>query len=186
MKYLTIYSIAELENIIRKHKQKDNLMIWFDLDETLVKSSDDQYTDVLIEPEETQALFDYIHQENILYSFITARFHDTVCNKNKRKLSEMNENILDTIYPFLTKLGIDISEFENEETPYIIKAKNGRCVGVIYKGIIFTGLKGPAIKHYSEKSDLDKRLHIFIDDNDIYLNSVARNVDNCLVIKRLS
>ena len=185
MKYLTIRSLAELEAIIREHPDKNRLMIWFDLDETLVQPDEDDYTDVLIEPEVTQYLFDYIHQEKIPYSFITARFHDTVCNSQKRKLSDIRTNVYETIYPFLNQLGISIDEYEKDDTLHIIKAGNGRCVGIIYKGIIFTGLKGPAIKHYSKKYGFDKRKHIFVDDNDIYLNSVARHVENCLVIRRL-
>lgn len=185
MKYRTVSSMREFQDILEKQPNKSNLMIWFDLDETLVESHGDTYTSVLIEPEPTQKLFDYIHKSRIPYTFITARFHDTVCDSSKRNLKDIQENVYYTIYPLLKQLGINFNEYAQDNSAYIIRDNQKKCVGIAYKGIIFTGLKGPAIKHFSDKYGLSDRDHIFLDDNMIYLNSVNRNVKNCLVVQRI-
>jgi hypothetical protein len=184
----TIYSLRELKNILEKHDNKDKLMIYFDIDLTLIEDNEEN-KEVLIEPEETKKLFDYILKNGILFSFITARFHDTACNKKKRNLEAMKKDIDESIFPMLEEIGLDIRLHKNKELEkecYPIKNKGNKCVGILYRGIFFSSKKGETIKHYHKNSGLEKThpYIIFVDDLDYYLEGVARNVPNALTLKR--
>ena len=188
-KIKTIYSLAELQDIIEKHPHKDKLSIMFDIDLTIVME-DQNNKDVLIEPEVTKKLFKYLIDNDIFFSFVTARFYDYVCNAKKREtvVDEMKEN-LEELYPIFEDLGIDLTDFKNGKMGnelHVIKDENGRTAGIMYKGIVLSGLKGPVIKHYKREFGIDKThpYTIFIDDVDTYLNSVKRHVPNSLVLRR--
>lgn len=189
-KIKTIYSLKELHDLIEKHEDKKRLMIFFDLDLTIIKGSDDdQEIDILIEPRVTKELFSYIKDNQIYFSFVTARFHDTVCNKKKRNLKEIEENLYATIFPVLEELGLDLNYYKRKELGekfHIVKNDKGRTVGILYRGIFYGGRKGEIIKHYRKEFGLDKsHPHtIFIDDHETYLKSVGKHVPDCIILRR--
>lgn len=183
----SIYSLKELHKILENHDKKDKIMLWFDIDLTLIHPNpENEDQDVLIEPEITKKLFQYIMDNEIAFSFITGRFSDTVCNSKTRNLDDIKENIVETIYPFFQELGIDISDFLKDDRVEIIKSEGGKTVGIIYKGIIFSGNKGSSIKSYAKTFGFDKTnpLNIFIDDYDLYIRSVAKHLPKTLILKR--
>lgn len=184
----SIYSLKELQNLLENHVDKNKIIIYFDIDLTLIQDNENN-EEVLIEPEITKELFEFINKNKILFSFITARFHDSVCNKKKRDLKAMSKDINESIFPILEEIGIDLSLHKNKEFDekfHTIKNNSGRCVGILYKGIFFSPRKGEAIKYYHKEAGLeDKYTHvIFIDDLDYYLRSVVRHVPNATVLKR--
>jgi len=188
-KIKTIYSLAELQDIIEKHPNKDQLTVMLDIDLTIVME-DENFKDVLIEPEVTKRLFKYLTDNGIFFTFVTARFYDYVCNAKKRDLviNEMKEN-LEELYPIFEDLGIDLTDFKNGKMGdelRVITDEKGNTAGVVYKGIVLSGKKGPVIKHYKREFGIDKThpYTIFVDDIDTYLNSVKRHVPNSLVLRR--
>ena len=103
----SIYSLRELHDLLEKHENKNKLIIYFDIDLTLIQLDNDE-NEKLIEPEITKKLFEYIIENEILFSFITARFYDIVCNKRKRNLKKIKKDIDESIFPLLEQLGIEI------------------------------------------------------------------------------
>ena len=185
----TVYSLKELHDYLKNHPLKHRHLVCIDLDLTVVRPDfQNPEKDVLIEPEETKKLFDMFKAHGIFYTFVTARFYDTVCNAKKRKLSDIKENLFATIFPIFEELGIDISEFKNanDDEFYIIRNHNNRCVGIIYKGVIFGDKKGEIIKHYKKDFKLNENYPhtIFIDDHDGYIRNVAKHVPDALILKR--
>lgn len=189
-KIKTIYTLKELHDLLEKHEDKNRLMIFLDLDLTIIRGSDDnEEIDVLIEPQVTKDLFSYIISNKIYFSFVTARFHDTVCNSKKRNLREIEENIYSTIFPVLEQLGLDLSHYKQkklEDRYHVVKNDKGRCVGILFRGIFFSSKKGDIIKHYRKEFGLDKsHPHtIFVDDHETYLKSVVKHVPDCVVLRR--
>ena len=190
-KIRTIYSLKELHDLLEKHDQKHNVMVWFDFDLTIVKPHDeDEDFDVLIETEVTKDLFSYLLEHNIYFTIVTARFYDIVCNAKKRDLKAIEDNITRYIFPILEEIGLDISLYKNKNLDdqfHLIKSEKGRCVGLLYKGIIFGANKGQIIKNFRREFGFDKSrpTTIFIDDYDPYLNSVVRHVPDAIILKRL-
>ena len=185
----TIYSLKELHDLLEKHPNKDELFIAFDIDMTIVMENENN-EDILIEPEITKKLFKFLIDNNIYFTFVTARFYNYVCNDKKREkvVDEMKENI-EMLYPIFEELGMDLTEYKNGnlgEKVEILKDEKGNTQGIIYKGIVLSGKKGPAIKHYRRIFGIDKThpYTIFIDDLDLYLNSVKKFVPNSLVLRR--
>lgn len=189
-KIKTIYSLKELHDLIEKHEDKKRLMIFLDLDLTIIRGSDhNEEIDVLIEPEITKKLFSYIKHHQIYFSFVTARFHDTVCNKKKRNLKDIEENLYATIFPVLEELGLDLSYYKQKKLEnkfHLVENEKGRCVGILYRGIFYGSRKGEIIKHYRKEFGLDKsHPHaIFVDDHETYLKSVVKHVPDAIVLRR--
>tara|TARA_R110002153_G_scaffold271183_1_gene438265 strand:- start:168 stop:761 length:594 start_codon:yes stop_codon:yes gene_type:complete len=188
-KIKSIYSLSELHDLIKKHKHKSKILVCFDIDLTIVRE-DENDKDVLIEPEVTKELFNYLIENNIYFTFVTARFYDCVCNAKKRDLvkDDIKEN-LEALYPIFEDIGIDLTDYKNGKMGdelVLITDEKGRTQGIMYKGILLSGRKGPVIKHYRRIYGLEKsHPHtIFIDDVDIYLNSVKKYVPNSLVLRR--
>ena len=185
----TVYSLSELHDLVKNHHSPDKLFIAIDLDLTIVESHpEDENLDVLIEPETTKKLFDYMDQNEIHYTFMTARFYDTVCNKKKRNLQEIEENLYTTIFPLLEDLGMDLSYFKQDSIKhdcYLIKNDKNRTVGIVYRGIVFGNKKGEIIKHYTKDLGIHDTHHIiFIDDYDEYIDNVRRHVPHATILKR--
>ena len=187
----TIYSLRELHNLLENTEEKDKLMVFFDLDLTLVKPHpENEELDVLIEPELTKELFDYIRKHDIGFVFITARFYDTVCNQRKRDLKNIESNLFRTIFPLLEgHLEMDISEHKKEEIGdefHIIKNEKDKCVGIIFRGVIFGDKKGEIIKHYKKKYGFDQThpITIFVDDYEPYIKNVSKHVPEAIILRR--
>lgn len=185
---LTINSLRDFLKIIQKYESPDRLMIFFDLDLTLIHENENG-DDVLMEREETQELFKYLHEKDIWYTFCTARYYDIILNNKKRKeyIDEISNNI-EKLYEIFEDLDIDCKEHKGSNSDEIVLKKNNKPVGVLYKGILLGDKKGPIIKQFREKYNLeaDYPQVIFIDDFDKYLQSVTQHVPGCLIIKRLS
>ena len=127
-------------------------------------------------------------KHGINFAIVTARFYDTACNK-KRNLKDIKNNIDVSIFPILEELGIDVTAYKDKELDdqmHLVRDEKGKTVGLLYKGVIFSGIKGQAIKHYRRQFGWDKKhtTNIFIDDIDTYLNSVVKHVPEAIVLKR--
>ena len=188
-KIKSIHSLSELHDIIEEHPYKDKLFVAFDIDLTVVMG-DENDMDILIEPEVTKKLFKYLIDNDIFFTFVTARFYDSVCNDKKRDkiIDEMKQN-LEMLYPIFEELGMDLSEYKNGKLGndlHVIKDEKGNTQGVMYRGIVLSGKKGPVIKHFRRHFGIDKtHPHtIFIDDVDTYLNSVKKHVPGSVVLRR--
>ena len=188
-KIRSIHSLSELHDLIEEHPEKDKLFIAFDIDLTVVMG-DENDKDVLIEPEVTKKLFKYLIDNNIFFTFVTARFYDRICNKKKRDeiMDEMKEN-LEMLYPIFEDLGMDLSEFKHGKLGkdlHLIQDEAGKTQGIMYRGIVLSGKKGQVIKHFRRHFGIDKtHPHtIFIDDIDTYLNSVKKHVPGSVVLRR--
>jgi len=188
-KIKSIYSLRELHDLVEKHPEKDKLFIAFDIDLTIVMG-DENDKDILIEPEVTKKLFKFLIDNNIYFTFVTARFYDYVCNDKRRSkvIEEMKQN-LENLYPIFEELGMDLTEYKNGNLGnelQVLKDEKGTTQAVVYRGIVLSGKKGPAIREYRKISGIEKShpYTIFIDDIDQYLNSVKRYVPNSLVLRR--
>ena len=185
--YLHVTNVSSLGNILaylKKIKNPDDIIVFFDWDDTLVNPDHDN----IIEPEITKKLFDYMKDRQIFYAIITGRFHDTVCDDNKRNIFNMQYNIINTMYPSLNKLGIDTTSFKTDhlkQYPDKIYDEYGKCVGVLYMGIFFSGTKGAAIKNWLRQVEIKKKEIIFIDDYDPYLYEVTTSLPDVTAFRRL-
>ena len=185
----TIYSLKELHDVLESHTDLKRLILFLDLDLTLIRANEDD-KDELIEPEVTKKMFDFLHENNIWYVFLTARFHNIICLDRKRKesLPEMKENI-ENLYPIFEQLGVDCSHFKDSKNEYLelIKNEKNKTVGIMYKGILLGDKKGEIIKHFRLKYGLDKtHPHtMFADDLDRYIRNVKKHVPNSFVFRRL-
>jgi len=187
-KIKSIYSLKELHDLLEKHVNPNELILFLDLDLTLIKG-DDNDMDILIEPEVTKKLFDFLHQKKIWYTFVTARFHNVISSEKKRKetIKEMNENI-EMLYPIFEEIGINCDEFKNNknEEMELLKNDKNKTIGIMYKGLLLGDKKGEIIKYFRKKHGLDKtHPHvIFVDDIDKYLRNVKKHVPTAFVYKR--
>ena len=185
--YLRVSNVSSLASVldyIKKVDNPDDIIIFFDWDDTLVNPDYDN----IIEPEVTKELFDYMKDKKIFYSIITGRFHDSVCDDFKRNIFDMQRNIIQTMYPSLNKLGIDTTKYQSElfkQHLDKIYDENGKCVGVLYMGIFFSGTKGAAIKNYLRQAGLTKKEIIFIDDYEPYLYETTTSLPNVTAFRRL-
>ena len=178
-----IYSLNEVLSYIKTVENKDDLIIFFDWDDTLVNPDYDN----IIEPEVTKELFDYIRKNKIFYSIITGRFYDTACDENKRNIYEMEHNITTTMHPQLIELGVDISRCitpQFKQTVNRIVDENGNCIGVLYMGIFFTGNKGQTINNYLRMVKMRKKIILFVDDYEPYLTEVTSSVPTVKAFRR--
>lgn len=186
----TIYSLKELHNLLENHVDLKRLILFLDLDLTLIQADETcPERDVLIEPEVTKKMFKFLHDNKVWYQFITARFHDVICNKKKREacIDEIRENI-ENLYEVFEEMGIDCSEFKNNkiETMEVIKSEKNRTIGIIYKGILMSEKKGEMIKHFRLKYGLqNSHPHIiFVDDLPAYLRNVKRHLPHSSCFQR--
>lgn len=191
-KIKSIYSLRELHDLLKTHVNPDKLILFLDLDLTIIMadpSSSNSDKDVLIEPEETKKLFDFLHKNKIWYTFVTARFHNIVTSERKRKeaLKEMRENI-EMLYPIFEQVGINCDEFKNNknEELQVLRNEKNKPIGIMYKGILLGDKKGEIIKHFRLNHGLDKtHPHvIFVDDIDKYLRNVKKHIPTAFVYKR--
>lgn len=185
--YLKIRNIRSLQTVldyIKSVKDKSDLIVFIDIDDTFINSDNN----TIIEPKVTKELFDYMLKNKIYFSIITGRFHDTACDDNKRNLTDMYNNIIYTIYPTLVKLGLDVSEYLTEEvrrTVYKIFNDKEECVGILYMGIFFTGRKGETIKNFIEKNNLPYKNILFIDDYEPYLIEATTSYPKIKAYRRM-
>ena len=186
----TIYSLKELHNLLEKHVDLKKLILFLDLDLTLIQEDEgDSCKDRLIEPQITKDMFKFLHDNNVWYQFVTARFHDVICNQKKREayLDEIRQNIED-LYIVFEEMGIDCSQYKGNksEEMEIIKNERGRTVGVCYKGLLLSGKKGELIKHFRLKYGLhNSHPHvIFVDDLIPYLRGVKKHIPNSICLQR--
>lgn len=184
----TIHSIAELHKMLLKHPDPNKVLVVLDLDLTLIKEKEDG-TDELIEPEVTKKFFTYMLENNIWFLYLTARFFKTVCNAKKRDLDEMTRNIRETLFPIFKELGLDVSLYnkDDDKNVTVIKSEKGRCIGIIYRGILFGANKGHIIKQFRKMYEADKThpYTIFVDDIPEYLQGAIKHVPNIIALRRL-
>lgn len=186
-KFETIYSLKAIHDLVKKYEEKgekDKIIIFFDLDLTVIHDKGDG-VDVLIEPKISKELFSYLYNNNIWFSFVTARFHDAVCVKRKREkiMNEIDENLL-KIHKIFKELGLETDDFMNNNNTEVLY-ENGKCIGIIRKGIILSGKKGKALKSYMKMHNIENsRTPIFVDDFDRYLKSVSKEIPNSLIFRR--
>ena len=184
----TIYSLKELHNLLEKHVDLKKLILFLDLDLTLIQA-DERDIDKIIEPSATKEMFKFLHDNKVWYQFITARFHDVICNQKKREacLDEIKENI-ENLYPLFEDMGIDCSSYKNNkcEEMEVIKNDKNRTIGVSYKGLLLSEKKGEMIKHFRLKYGLqNSHPHvIFVDDLPTYLRNVRKHVPHAICLKR--
>ena len=182
-KITNIHTLADVLTYMKKIKDKDKLSVWLDWDENIINSKND----TLIEPEVTKELFQYMLDNKIFFAIITGRFHDTACNEKTRNIFDMQSNIIHTIYPTLSKLGIDVSKYstdQHKQTLYRINNDKGKCVGILYMGIIFSHEKGSTIKNYLRQTKLNLPIKIFVDDYEPYLLEATANVSDLIAFRR--
>ena len=185
--YLGITNISTLNDVltyIESSENKNDLAVFFDWDDTLVNPDYDN----IIEPVVTRKLFDYLKKHKIFNVIITGRYHDMVCDDNKRNIFDMKHNIVNTIYPSLIKLGINVTEYLKPaytNNIYKIYNKYNQCVGVMYMGIIFTGKKGETIKNYFRQLGMDKKEVLFVDDYEPYLIETTSSFPSIKAFRRL-
>lgn len=182
-KIINIRSLNDILLYLQRLGNTKNVCVWLDWDENIINSS----TNEIIEPEVTRKLFDYMISNEIFFSIITGRFHDTVCNDNTRVLKDMEYNIVYTIFPVLKKLGVYADKFvtpESKKHIYKIGTSRGKCVGVLYMGIIFSGNKGQTIKNYLRQTKIKSTHNIFVDDYEPYLTEATKSFPEMTVFRR--
>ncbi len=180
-----IYSLDSVLSYLKGLKNNNDVIVFLDWDDTLVNPDYDK----IIEPEITKELFDYMRNKQIFYSIITGRFQDTVCDDMKRNIFDMQRNIIQTIFPILNKLGIDTNKYHHDlfkQNPYKIYDDKGKCVGVLYMGIFFSGTKGAAIKNYLRQTNIKKNQIIFVDDYEPYLYETTTSLPHIRAFRRLN
>jgi hypothetical protein len=186
--YLNITNIQSLSSVLTYLKGLNNpndAIVFLDWDDTLVNPDYDR----IIEPKITKELFDYMRNNQIFYSIITGRFQDTVCDDMKRNIFDMQRNIIQTIFPALDKLGIDTDKYNHDlfkQNPYKIYNEKGKCVGILYMGIFFSGTKGAAIKNYLRQTKIIKKEIIFVDDYEPYLYETTTSLSQVTAFRRLT
>ena len=184
--YLGIKTITSLDHVLKyleKIEDPTSVAVFFDWDDTLVNPDHDN----IIEPEVTKKLFDHLKTHQIFYAIITGRFHDTVCDDNKRNIFNMKHNMINTIYPSLQKLGVNTDRYLSDEYTnniYKIRNERGECVGVLYMGIIFTGRKGETIKNYFRQTGIKRDEVLFVDDYEPYLIETTSSMPSIKAFRR--
>lgn len=179
-----IESLGQFLDHIKGVRDKNNLIVFFDWDDTLVNPDTDQ----ILEPEVTRDLFDYLLKNRIYFAVITGRFYNSACDDNERDLEAMQENIDYTMLPTLRKLGVNTDTHSgdvNRKNIYKVHNEKGRCVGVLYMGIFFTGEKGATIKHYIRQQGLENPEVLFIDDYEPYLKETTSSFPQVKAFRRI-
>ncbi len=184
--YSKIININTLDDVLchlKQTKDKHKISVWLDWDENIINSSND----TLIEPEVTKELFRHMLDNKIFFSIITGRFYETACDEKRRNIFDMQANIIGTIYPVLSKLGVDTGRFSTDlhkQSIYKIYNKYGRCIGILYMGIFFSHEKGSTIDNYLKQTKLDLPIKIFVDDYEPYLIEATTSVPDLVTFRR--
>ena len=184
--YINIQDINSLEFVLSHLKTintPEKIAVWLDWDDTIINS----YTDEIIEPEITRQLFDYMIKNRIFFSIITGRFNNTACDDKKRNIFTMQHNIINTIFPVLEKLGLDIDRYKHDtyrNSIYKVFNNKNKCIGILYMGIFFSERKGETIKHYSRQMNLNKKYNIFVDDYEPYLIDTTVSLPSIVAYRR--
>lgn len=185
--YFNIRNISSLDHILtylKSVKDKKDLIVFFDWDDTLVNPD----YDTIIEPEITKELFNYMITNRIFWAIITGRFYNTVCDDKQRNIFDIQSNIQRTMAPTLRKLGVDIDKYmtaEHKETVYKINDEYGNCVGILYMGIFFSGRKGDTIKNYLRQTGIRKSTIVFVDDYEPYLIETTTSLPTVMAFRRM-
>ena len=185
--YLNIRNIVSLQTVLDSFKNinnKNDIIAFFDWDDNIINPDDDH----IIEPEVTKKLFDYMLKNKIFFSIITGRFQNTVCDDTKIDLKIMYNNIIETIYPTLIKLGLNVSEYltpQSKDKYDKIRNDKGECVGILYMGIFFSGKKGETIKNYIKQTSINKKYIFFIDDYEPYLMETTKSFPAIIAFRRM-
>lgn len=180
----TIYSLKDVLTYLKGLKNLDDVAVWLDWDENIINSNTNQ----IIEPQITKELFDFMLDNKMFVSIITGRFYDTACDDSKRNLTDMQYNALYTMFPILKSLGVNTELYSqdiNKKTFYKVRDESGRCVGLLYMGIFFTGEKGNTIKHYRRQTGINKKINIFVDDYEPYLMETTKSFPDIVAFRRL-
>ena len=183
--YLKIKNINTLDDVLSYLKtieNKDDVTVWLDWDDNIVNGDDNQ----LIEPDVAKELFSYMINNKIFFSIITGRFYNTVCDETKRNIFDIQHNITTTIFPVLNQLGINVNNYlTNRIKQTIDKIYNykGKCIGILYMGIFFSGNKGETINHYLRQAGISKNIKIFVDDYEPYLIEVTSSVPDIIAFR---
>lgn len=186
--YLNIDNINSLKVVhdyLKSIRNKSSVCVFFDWDDTII----DPDTNILLEPKATKELFDYMVENRIFFSIITARFYNVVCSKSKRKkyLKDIYYNVVNTMHPILESLGLNVSFYQ---TPDIVKEpmeiinENGSCTGILYMGIFFSSKKGETIKNYLRMSNIKNKKILFIDDYEEYLLETTSSIQDVKAYRR--
>ena len=178
-----INTLATVLEYLKSIKEKNKVSVWLDWDETIVNSSIHQP----LEPQIIKEFFKYMMDHKIFFAIITGRFHDTACNENRRNIFNMRENIETTIFPILEELGVDVSPFltpQSIESLYKIFDESGICIGVMYMGILFSHIKGGAIRNFLRQTKLNLPIKIFVDDFEPYLIESTASVPDLITFRR--
>lgn len=179
-----IYSLSELHNYVKSHPNQKNLIIFFDLDDTLINPDNE----TVLEIKESRALIKFLQKNQIPSWFITGRYYDTICDPRKRDLKDMEHNVHHTIFPLLNKIGIDITNYNNKrerEKFAEIKNEKNKCIGLFYMGIFFSGDKGATMKSILNMTQNQHKEVIFIDDYEPYIKEVKKNLPTATIFRRV-
>ena len=90
--------------------------------------------------------------------------------------------------PILKKLGARTDLYTTDlhkRAPYKVYDENGRCVGILYMGIFFTGEKGATIKNYLRQTGIRKSRVVFIDDYEPYLIETTSSFPSVEAFRRI-
>lgn len=184
LKIRNITSLAHILTYLKSVKDKKDIIVFFDWDDTLVNPD----YDTIIEPEITKELFSYMLKHRIFWAIITARFYNTACDDKKRNIFDMQANIQQTMNPILRKLGADIDTYttdKHKQTVYKVYSEQGECVGILYMGIFFSGRKGDTIKNYLRQTGTHKSKVLFIDDYEPFLIETTTSMPNIEAFRRM-
>lgn len=176
-------TLGDVLDHVKKHKNKDDLIVFLDFDDTIINARNDK----ILEPEITKELINYLTTNGIYFSIITGRFYETVCNAEKRELIDMEYNVVETMHPILVELGIDVSTHQTDvfrKDFYEVTDEYGYCVGIVYMGIMFTPHKGPMIKNWMRHTGVKKGSVFFADDFEPYIISVASSLPDAIIFRR--
>ncbi len=171
-----IKSLKEVLNFIKT--QSNDITVWLDWDDNIIDATNDK----VIEPRITKQLFKYLTDNRIWYGIITGRFSDIIC-KPEPYLDEIKDNLEKTIFPILDKLGVKTSRFGQNDFE-IISDENGKCIGILYMGVFFSGDKGLTIRNFLKDTKFENSTKIFVDDYDPYLFEVTSTIPDIVAFRR--
>lgn len=170
-----VSSLKQVLSYIKGVKDKSKLMVFLDFDDTIYSPDYNR----ILEPRAAKELFKYMIDNDIFFSIITGRFQDTVCHDDMRDLSEMEDNVVYGIHPFLKSLGLNVKWCQTSEfrkNIYKIRDERGNMVGALYMGIYFSGNKGQTVKHYLRQFNVKDKHVIFVDDYEPYLSEFTTSL----------
>jgi hypothetical protein len=193
-----IRTLTQLKDQLEMLPNKSDVVVFFDWDDTLVKSS----TKDVLEPAVTKALFKYL-DDNIEWYVLTGRgnYTDKIlalddCNKTPERVEQCNRYYFDMMersttgymYPALADMGVeipaDLPAPVDPNTYQYIKLGDD-IVGIVYMGILYSTDKGRAIEGFMQQNAIDKNFVFFVDDNPTFLKQVQQQNPLYIVLKRI-